>query len=143
MKRSYSPLPDRTERLASQIVDACYSVHREMGPGLLESIYEECLCLELENRSIPHVRQVQVPVRYKAHELGTRLRIDVLVDDMIILELKCVKSFEPVHEAQILSYLKLASKPLGFLLNFHVANIGKGIRRYIMSEAVPAGLDAS
>lgn len=116
MKRSFSPLPDKTERLASQIVDACYTVHREMGPGLLESVYEDCLCREFNLRRIPYGRQVPVPLKYKGAEISSPLRLDILVDDAVILELKCVHAFEPVHAAQILSYLRLASKPLGFLV---------------------------
>ena len=113
-----------------------------MGPGLLESVYEECLCRELAQRDISFARQVNVPLRYKGSDLATRLRLDLLVDDSIIVELKCVQAFEPVHAAQLLSYLKLASKPLGFLLNFHVANIGYGIKRYIMSDALMKTSDA-
>lgn len=142
MKRAYSPLPDHIERLASEIVDSSFAVHREMGPGLLESVYEECLCRELEHRAIRFARQVNVPLRYRGRILSTRLRLDMLVEDSIIVELKCVQAFEPVHAAQLLSYLKLASKPLGFLLNFHVANIGYGIKRYIMSDSLLKTPDA-
>ncbi|MDX9760011.1 MAG: GxxExxY protein [Bacteroidota bacterium] len=137
MKRLHSSLPDRIERLATQIVDACYTVHREMGPGLLESVYEDCLCREFNLRRMPFGRQVPVPLKYKGAEIASPLRLDLLVDDTIILELKCVHTLEPVHEAQILSYLRLASKPLGFLVNFHVQNIGSGIRRYVMSGNNP------
>ena len=138
MKRLHSSLPDRIERLATQIVDACYTVHREMGPGLLESVYEDCLCREFALRGIRYGRQVAVPLRYRGEKLSSSLRLDMLVDDTIILELKCIKSFEAVHEAQLLSYLQLASKPLGFLVNFHVQNIGSGIRRFVMSENIPS-----
>lgn len=136
MQKPYSPLPEWIERRATQIVDCCYTVHREMGPGLLESVYEECLCKEFRTRRIPFARQVPVPMRYKGAELAAHLRLDLIVDDTIILELKCVRAFERIHEAQLLSYMRLASKPLGFLLNFHVANVGRGIRRFVMSDVM-------
>ncbi len=136
MKRSCSPLPEKMEQLAAQIVDACYTVHREMGPGLLESVYEECLCREFSLRGIPFRRQAPVALTYKGSDLSATLRIDIVVRDTIIVELKCVKDFEPVHVAQLLSYLRLASKPIGFLVNFHVRNIGSGIRRFVMSEFI-------
>jgi GxxExxY protein len=136
MQTDYPRLPEEVERHATEIVDCCYVVHREMGPGLLESIYEECLGNELSLRGIRYRRQMPIPIQYKGAKLSAPLRIDLLVEDTIILELKCVRTFERVHEAQLLSYLKLASKPLGFLLNFHVMNIKDGIRRYVMSRSL-------
>lgn len=132
MKKSYAPLPSGTERLAREIVDACYVVHHEMGPGLLESIYEECLHYELTSRKLAVQRQVQVPLQFKGNRLPATLRLDLMVEDTVILELKCVRAFEPVHTAQLLSYLRLTSKRLGFLLNFHVASFSSGIKRLIL-----------
>ncbi len=142
MKKFYSPLPAELERLAAEIVDACYTVHCEMGPGLLESVYEACLCRELEIRSIPLKRQVPITLTYKSVDLAAKLRLDIVVADSIVLELKCVRTFEPIHTAQLLSYLRLTSKPLGFLLNFHVVNIKHGIRRYVMSNTLATESDA-
>jgi GxxExxY protein len=132
MNTTVAPLPAETEQLASQIVDACIVVHRMMGPGLLESVYEECLCRELTLRDISFKRQVSVPLQYKGIELPAILRLDLMVEEQIILELKCITAFEPVHTAQLLSYMRLASKRLGFLLNFHVAYMKAGIRRLIL-----------
>jgi GxxExxY protein len=125
-------LPPKLELLASEIVDAALSVHTELGPGLLESIYEESLCRELKMRGIAYARQVPVPVIYKGERLSECLRLDILVDDEIIIELKAQENAHPVWEAQLLSYLKLTEKRLGFILNFNVPIMKKGIRRFIM-----------
>lgn len=132
IKKSYPPLPAETEQLASEVVDAAYTVHKTMGPGLLESVYETCLARELTLRGIVVQRQVAVALEYKGEALPAHLRLDMLVGEQVILELKCVREIEKVHQAQILSYLKLASKRLGFLLNFHVAYMKDGIHRFIL-----------
>lgn len=131
MKKSYPPIPAETERIASELIDAAVTVHRTMGPGLLESVYEACLIRELSLRSIDVQRQVPVPLEYKGEVLPSQLRLDLLVENSIIVELKCVHELEKIHEAQLLSYLRLASKRLGFLLNFHVGYMKDGIRRLI------------
>ena len=131
MKKSYPPIPAETERIASELIDAAVTVHRTMGPGLLESVYEACLIRELSLRSIAVQRQVPVPLEYKGEVLPSQLRLDLLVENSIIVELKCVHELEKIHDAQLLSYLKLASKRLGFLLNFHVGYMKDGIRRLI------------
>lgn len=117
--------------LAAEIVDACIDVHREMGPGLLESIYEYCLIKELHDRGIKAESQTSLPLHYKGEILPKDFRADIMVEDEVILELKTVDRILPVHEAQIISYMKLADKRLGFLLNFNVDLMKHGIRRFV------------
>ena len=124
----------REEELAKAIVDAAYAVHKSLGPGLLESIYEACFCHELGKRRIPYRRQVRIPLVYDGLEFSEALRLDVLVDDLIICELKCVDSLKPIFLAQALSQLKLTGKHLGFLINFNVSVIKQGIQRIINSS---------
>jgi GxxExxY protein len=114
------------ESLTEQIIGAAIEVHRALGPGLLESAYEECLCHELHLRGIPFRRQVSLPVTSKGVNLDCGYRIDVIAEDSIILELKCVEHVLPVHEAQLLSYMKMANKRVGLILNFHVATLVRG-----------------
>jgi GxxExxY protein len=116
-------------QLTRRIIGCAIEVHRHLGPGLLESIYEPALCIELEMAGLAHERQKHVPVIYKGHALGEH-RLDVLVEDTVILELKSVERFDPVFEAQILSYLKMTGKPLGLLINFNSRLLKDGIRRY-------------
>ncbi len=122
------------EELARQIVDCAYAVHRGLGPGLLESIYETCFCHELQKRGVPYRRQLTVPLVYDGIVLSDCLRLDVLVKDLIICELKSVDSLDPIFMAQILTQLKLARKRLGFLINFNVPAIKLGIRSVILSN---------
>ena len=122
---------EKLNNLSKQIVDASICVHKEMGPGLLESVYEYCLLKEFELRGINAINQVIVPLYYKGELLTKDYRIDILVENEIIIELKAVDILLPVHEAQIISYLKLADKKLGFLLNFNVELMKKGIRRFV------------
>jgi len=117
--------------LSRNILDSCIMVHKIMGPGLLESIYESCLMKELEIRNIKAKNQVVIPLIYKGYELSKELRIDILVEDEIILELKSSEFLHPVFEAQIISYLKLANKKLGFLINFNVPLLKDGFKRYV------------
>ena len=107
-------------------------VHRELGPGLLESVYERCLCHELQLRKIAFQSQLALPIRYKGETLESGLRVDVLVEERVVLELKSVDELTAVHEAQVLTYLKLAKKRLGLLINFNVPLIKDGIRRFVM-----------
>lgn len=127
----YQLLTKETEALASQIVDIAYKIHRTLGPGLLESVYERCFCYELSLRGIPYERQKKVPVVYEELTMDNSLRLDVLVDDCIIVEFKAQENPHPVWNAQLLSYLKLANKRLGFVINFHVLVIKDGIRRMV------------
>ena len=117
--------------LSQQILDASIFVHRELGPGLLESVYELCLAKELYLRNIKSQRQVFLPLLYRGEELSKDFRIDILVEQEIVIEIKAVESLLPVHEAQIISYLKLAEKKLGFLINFNVPLLKNGFRRFV------------
>ena len=117
--------------LSKEILDTCITVHREMGPGLLESVYEKCLMKEFELRTINVLNQVELPLHYKNYELGKEFRIDILVENEIVIEIKSTEAMLPVFEAQILSYLKLANKKLGFLVNFNVPLLKHGFRRFV------------
>ena len=118
-------------KLSREILDSCITVHREMGPGLLESVYELCLMKEFELRGIKAQNQVELPLFYKGHELQKLFRIDILVDEEIIVELKSAENMIPVYEAQLISYLKLSNKELGFLINFNVPLLKNGFKRFV------------
>jgi len=118
-------------QLSSQIIGAAIEVHKHLGPGLLESAYEECLCHELGLRGILYVRQKDLPIQYKGRNLTCGYRIDVVVESAIILELKACERIDPIHEAQLLTYLKLSGLRLGLLINFNVAVLKSGIRRFL------------
>ncbi len=118
-------------QLTSRIIGCAIEVHRHLGPGLLESVYEGALCIELGLARLAYERQKPVIVSYKGHPIGEH-RLDVLVEDTVILELKSVERFDPVFEAQILGYLKMAGKPLGLLINFNSRLLKDGIKRYRM-----------
>jgi GxxExxY protein len=124
-------LPAGTERVAAQIVDAAFKVHSTLGPGLLESVYEACLVHELEKRDLTVRQQMALPVVYDDLRLDAGLRLDLLVEDQVIVELKAVERLLPVFEAQVLTYLKLTDKRLGLLINFNVPRIKNGIKRLI------------
>jgi GxxExxY protein len=117
------------DAIAAGIVDSALKVHRELGPGLLESTYEICLEHELTKRGYLVERQKALPVQYDSIIIDVGYRIDLLVNDSIIIELKAVTELAPIHHAQLLTYLKLSHKPLGFLINFNVPLIKNGIRR--------------
>lgn len=112
-------------------------VHSALGRGLLESIYEECLSRELTAAGIGHARQVAVPVRYRGELLDCRLRIDLLVEQRVVVEVKAVSELLPVHDSQLMSYLRLTGLPLGLLFNFHVDHLRDGIRRRVMTRRHP------
>jgi GxxExxY protein len=114
------------EALTEQIIGAAMEVHKALGPGLLESVYEECLCHELHLRSLRFQRQVTVPVIYKGVSLDCGYRLDLIVEDVVILELKCVERVLAIHEAQLLTYLKLLDKPVGFIIQFQCAHLETG-----------------
>ena len=123
-------LTDEEEWLCQQIKDAAFTVHKELGPGLLEQIYEVCFCHELTKRNINILRQVKLPIKYDGIVFDEGLRLDVLVDDKIICELKAVDIVNPIWQAQILSHLKLTGLHVGFIINFNTALVKDGIRRY-------------
>lgn len=122
---------DRYEELAKQIFLASLEVHKIMGPGLLESVYEMCLLRELQLKNISAESQVGIPLQFKGFDLSKEYKIDILVENEIIIELKSVDSILPVHQAQIISYLKLADKRMGFLINFNVPIIKNGFKRFV------------
>ena len=122
-------IPERTDEVAKEIVDSAFKVHRELGPGLLESVYEVCLAHELAKRGLDVRRQVKFPVLYDGERLDAGLRLDLLVEDRVIVEIKAVESHKPLFEAQVLTYLKLTQKRLGLLINFNVPLIKNGIKR--------------
>ncbi|MEP0764280.1 MAG: GxxExxY protein [Chloroflexota bacterium] len=118
--------------LTQQIIGAAIEVHRALGPGLLESAYEACLCRELSLRQIPFECQVQLPVSYKGVRVDCGYRLDILVDNIVPVELKAVEQLLPVHEAQVLSYLRLGGWQVGLLINFHVPILRQGIKRIVL-----------
>jgi len=122
---------DELNRISGIILDCSIEVHRQLGPGLLESVYEKCLFKELRNRKLYVERQVPLPVIYKGEKLEADFRIDLLVEKEIIVELKAVEVTLPVHEAQLLTYLKLSEKRLGLLINFNVPKLTNGFKRMI------------
>ena len=122
---------EELNKLSKEVVDVIYTVHKIMGPGLLESVYEMCSMKEFEIRNIPAKNQVIVPLIYKGFELSKEFKIDILVADEIVLEYKSAEFLIPVYEAQLISYLKLADKRLGFLVNFNVPLIKDGIKRFV------------
>jgi GxxExxY protein len=111
------------EALTEQVIGAAIEVHKALGLGLMESVYEECLCHELHLRGVRFQRQVTVPVVYKGVSLDCGYRLDLIVEDTVVLELKCVDRVLPIHEAQLLTYLKLLDKPVGFIINFNNFNV--------------------
>jgi GxxExxY protein len=118
----YLPLPEQMEVLAREIVDISFKVHKELGPGLLESVYEKCFCYELEQRGIAYQSQKQVPIIYNDLVIDEGLRLDILVEGQILIELKAQEQVHTVWEAQLLSYMKLTGKRMGFLINFYAAD---------------------
>ncbi len=120
------------EELTNKIIGAAIEVHKELGPGLMESAYEECLCHELRLRGIGFERQVPLPVEYKGLKLECGYRLDVVVENAVILELKCVERVLPVHVAQLMTYLKMTGKRVGLLINFKVEVLSRGIVRRVL-----------
>jgi GxxExxY protein len=122
-------------KITETIIAGAIEVHRELGPGLLESTYEACLAYELVQRGLKVERQKGLPVKYRGVDLDCGYRIDLLVEDLVIVELKVVEKLERIHEAQLLSYLKLSGVPVGLLLNFNVTELRRGIRRLVNNLA--------
>src|SRR6267154_19348 len=118
--------------LTQTIIGAAIEVHRHLGPGLLESAYEECLCHELYLRNLPFKRQIDLPISYKGLKLDCGYKIDLIVQDTVLLELKSVEKLHPIHEAQLLTYLRLTEKPVGLLINFNVPLLTQGIIRMVL-----------
>ena len=121
-----------TEALATVLVDCAFQIHKAMGPGLLERVYEECFKCELTDRSISFECQKSIPLQYKTHKLDIDYKIDLLVDNKIVVELKSVDRMIDLHQAQIVSYMRLTGMPLGLLINFNVPLIKDGIKRIVL-----------
>jgi GxxExxY protein len=113
------------------VIGACIEVHRHLGPGLLESAYEECLCHELSLRGLAFERQVPLPVQYKSVRLDCGYRLDLVVQGRLVLELKTVETLQPIHQAQLVTYLKLSGMTFGLLVNFHVPVLKSGLKRVV------------
>ena len=126
---NFSIQKEEIELVAKVVVDCAYKVHKTLGPGLLEKVYEVCFCHELEKAGLSFERQTKVPIRYDDLEFDEGFKLDVLVEDLIICELKSVIEMHPIYTAQILSHMKLMEIELGFLINFNVPLIKKGIKR--------------
>ena len=118
-------------KITEIVIGCAIEVHRQLGPGLLESAYEECLCYELQQAGLRFERQKPVPVVYKEIRLDCGYRIDILVENCVVVELKTVELYNPVHEAQVLTYMKFADKKVGLMINFYVTILKNGIRRYV------------
>jgi GxxExxY protein len=131
-KRSFQPLSQEEEAIGKAIVNAAYIVHKELGPGLLEKVYEVCFCHVLSRNGYNVQRQLIVPIVFEDMVLDESLRLDVLVNNLVICELKALETVNPVWEAQILSHLKLTKRRLGYLINFNVPLIKDGIRRFVL-----------
>ena len=119
----------RTDPVSVQVIGACIEVHRALGPGLLESAYEECLCRELSLRDIPFRRQVPLPVEYKGAHIDCSYRMDLVIAETVVVELKSADCLLPIHLAQVLTYLKLSRYPIGLVINFNVCALRQGLRR--------------
>jgi len=130
----------RLNQLSRDFIAAAIEVHRELGPGLLESVYEVCLCEELLMRGIPFQSQVDLPLLYKGRDTGKTFRLDMLIDDTLIVELKAVEELKSVHEVQLLTYLKLTNKPIGLLVNFNVPYLRDGVKRKINGKVEYTGI---
>ena len=128
----FKPLTERENWLAGEIVDIAICIHKALGPGLLESIYEKCFCYELTKRKILFEKQKTVRLLYDELVFDEGLRIDILIDKLVVVELKAQEYYHPVWEAQILSYLKLSNNRLGFILNFNVPLMKEGIKRMVV-----------
>ena len=134
--KKYSDLPSDLDILSKQVVDCIFQVHQKLGAGYLEKIYEDCLCIELEEHGLSYVRQYPMEMIYNDRKIKSDFLLDLVVEDKILIELKAVEALLPVHGAQIYSYLKMSKIPLGFLVNFNVVLIKEGIKRYVPKNFV-------
>ena len=128
----FDPIPENIQRIGTAVVAAAFTVHKNLGPGLLERVYEVCLCHELNKRGISTIRQLDIPIQYDGIKFNEGLRLDILADDEVIVEIKAIDQVNPVWQAQVLSHLKLTSKRLGYLINFNVPTMKEGIKRIIV-----------
>jgi GxxExxY protein len=130
--RQYATIPLRTEEVAKAIIDASYKVHTALGPGLLESVYETCLLYEMKLQDMNVVSQISLPLVYESITIDSGLRMDMMVENCVIVELKAVETIIPLHKAQLLTYLKLTKTRLGLLINFNVIHLRDGITRVVI-----------
>lgn len=124
-------MQERSDTLSHIIIGAAIEIHKALGPGLLESAYETCLCHELKLRSVAYARQLELPVTYKGVTMDCGYRLDIIVEQLVIVELKAVSALEPIHDAQLLTYLRLRQLWLGLLINFNVPVLKHGIKRLV------------
>ncbi|GIL38821.1 GxxExxY protein [Roseiterribacter gracilis] len=122
------------DAIAKQIIDAALTVHRTLGPGLLESVYEQCLCFELADRGLRFERQKALALAYREFSIPNALRLDLVVEDAVVVEVKAVNTLLSLHRAQLLTYMRLSTLPLGLLINFNVPLLKDGIRRCVLSS---------
>jgi GxxExxY protein len=132
MKKRFEPISPDLEMIGKKIVDAAYTVHKNLGPGLLEKVYEICFCYELEKRGLKYKRQIDIPIVYDELQFNEGLRLDVFVEEKVICEIKAIETVNPVWDAQVLSHMRLLQKRLGYLINFNVPNIGNGLKRFVI-----------
>jgi GxxExxY protein len=131
-KKVFQPILPDVEKIGKAVLDAAYKVHTALGPGLLESVYETTLTYELRKSGLTVATQLPVPIVYDGQNLDAGFRLDVLVENCVIVELKSVENINPVYEAQIMTYLRLSGKRLGYLMNFNVKHLKDGIKRFVM-----------
>ena len=132
VQKQYAPIPESTEKVGKAVLDAAYKVHTALGPGLLESAYEAPLAYELRKSGLAVATQVAVPVMYEEIKLETAFRIDLLIENCVVVELKAVETMSPIYEAQLMTYLRLSNNRLGFLMNFNVRRLKYGIQRIVI-----------
>jgi len=129
----HNDLSQEVNQITGKIIECCYQVHRRLGPGLLENIYELCLIEEFKNAQIQYQRQVDIPILYRGKAIDTALRLDLLIENHVVVELKAVEKLLPIHQAQLITHLKLAKYPVGLLVNFNVNMIQQGVKRVVLS----------
>jgi GxxExxY protein len=130
-KQVFAPVPTNVEKVGKTVLDAAFKVHTTLGPGLLESVYETCTAFEVRESGLQVATQMALPVVYKDIKMDAGLRLDMLVDDCVIVEFKSVETMNPVYDAQLITYLKLTGIRLGFLINFNVVHLKDGIKRIV------------
>jgi len=129
--KQFAPVPEEVEKVAKVTLDAAYKVHSQLGPGLLESVYETCLAHELKQAGLDVQTQIALPVLYDGIKIDTAYRIDMIVENCVVVEIKAVDQMSPLFQAQLLTYLKLSGYRLGYLINFNVPRLRNGIQRLI------------
>jgi GxxExxY protein len=137
--KNYSDLPEALNELTGKIVDCFFQVHKNLGPGYLEKIYEDCLCIELSDKGLAYQRQYPIKFIYKERTIPSAFRLDLVIENAVIIELKAVHIMHPVFEAQMYSYLQTSELPVGFLVNFNTPLIKDGIKRFVSQKLRASG----